>query len=117
MPATLPARLFALAFVVLAAAIMWFSLAPMTAPPGGGHIDKLEHFGAYTALALTGFAARGRPWRLLALGVIAFGGTVEVLQALMPTGRTGSVLDAAANTAGVAFAWGGWRAAERIRRR
>lgn len=116
MPLSLPARLFTAAFFLLAAAIVWFSLTPITAAPTVRHIDKVEHFLAYAALTLVGFAARGRPWPLMAAGIVAFGGGVEVLQALMPTGRTGSVLDGLANGAGAATAWAGWVAARRLRR-
>ena len=108
--------MFAAAFVLLAAAIVWFSLAPITAAPAGSHIDKVEHFCAYATLTLVGFAARGRPWPLLAAAIVMFGGGVEVLQMLLPTGRTGSVLDALANAAGAGSAWAGWLGARRLRR-
>ena len=116
MPLSLPARLFTAAFLLLAAAIVWFSLTPITAAPTGRHIDKVEHFLAYAALTLVGFAARGHPWPLMAAAIVAFGAGVEVLQAVMPTGRTGSVLDGMANAAGAASAWGLWAAVQRARR-
>lgn len=116
-PATPLSRTAAALFVVWAALVLWFSLRPMTGLlPGGGHIDKLEHFLAYAGLTALGFAAlRGRSIRLL-LSVLAFGVTVEGLQAVLPTGRTGSVLDALANTAGAGSAWAVWAWAERRRR-
>ncbi len=118
MPLALPlSRVFAAVFVVLAAAIVWFSLTPMTAQPGVSQIDKIEHFCAYAALTFVGFAARGRPWPLLAAAIVIFGGGVEVLQALLPTGRTGSLLDALANAAGAGSVWAGWLSFGRLRRR
>jgi VanZ family protein len=110
-------RAFAAAFVLAAAAVVWLSLAPVTAGPVARHVDKVEHFLAYAGLTLLGFAARGRAWPLMAGGIVVFGGGVEVLQALMPMGRMGSVLDGLANAAGVGAAWAGWAAVERRRRR
>ena len=118
-PSTLPlrSRLLAFAFGLAAVTIVILSLAPSTAAPGGSHIDKVQHFAAYAGLTLLGFAARGRAWPLLVAGIVAFGGGVEVLQALLPTGRTGSVLDGLANAAGACAVWAGWRLAARSGRR
>lgn len=110
-------KLFTVAFVLAAAAVVWLSLAPVTAGPVGRHVDKIEHFLAYAGLTLLGFAARGRAWPLMAGGIVLFGGGVEVLQALMPTGRMGSVLDGMANAAGVGATWAVWATVARRRRR
>jgi len=82
---------------------------------GVGHIDKVEHFAAYAGLVLLGFAARGGSWAPLVAGIVVFGAGVEVLQAMLPTGRTGSVLDGLANTAGACAAWGLWTVVARRR--
>lgn len=113
---SLQARVFAAAFVLTAAAILWFSLKPM---PGQStsHIDKLEHFTAYAGLTLLGFLALGRSSARLVAIVLLFGVGVEIAQALMPTGRTGSVLDALANTAGASLVWAGWAWMARSRAR
>jgi VanZ family protein len=108
-------RLLTAAFIAAAVLVVWLSLRPAD---GGGarHIDKLQHFSAYAGLTLLGFAARRRAWPPLVGGIIVFGAGVEVLQAVLPTGRTGSVLDGLANAAGAAAAWLAWRIAERWRR-
>lgn len=109
-------RLFTAAFVLSALLVVWFSLAPMTAEPVARHIDKLEHFAAYSGLTLLGIAALGRATLGLVAAILVFGAGVEVLQALLPTGRTGSMLDALANAAGAGCAWAGWAALMRLRR-
>lgn len=109
-------RLFAAAFFLTALVVMWLSLRPMIGG-GGGHIDKVQHFLAYAALTVLGLAAsRGARATAVVAGVVAFGAGVEVLQALLPTGRTGSVLDGLANTAGAGLAWVLWRMLEQGRR-
>jgi VanZ family protein len=62
--------------------------------------DKLEHFTAYFGLAGMATMALGlRPWLGWAiLGVILFGGLLEILQGY--TGRDPEILDFAANSFG-----------------
>jgi VanZ family protein len=110
-----PSRLFAAAFALGAMTILWFSLKPMPAQAAAGQIDKVEHFAAYAGLTLLGFLTWGRASAMLVAGVLLFGVGVEIAQALLPTGRTGSVLDALANTAGAALVWAGWTWATRRR--
>lgn len=113
-PASTFSRLAAVLFVALLALVVWGSLKRLE-PSAAGHLDKVQHFAAYATLTALGFAAAGRrSWPLLA-GVAALGAGVEVLQALLPTGRTGSVLDALANTAGALAAWMVWTAGVRLR--
>lgn len=107
-PLSLRSRLYAAAFVLAAVAIVWFSLKPMPVQAAVSHIDKVEHFTAYAGLTLLGFLALGRASWALVGAVLVFGVGVEIAQALLPTGRTGSVLDALANTAGAGLAWAGW---------
>lgn len=108
-------RAFAAAFVVAAAAIVWFSLKPMPEQASMGHIDKIEHFTAYAGLTLLGFLTLGRSSARLVAIILLFGVGVEFAQALLPTGRTGSVLDGLANTAGGGLAWAGWVRTVRLR--
>lgn len=85
-------------------------LTAAAAPPTQHHADKLIHITVFASLAavpMTGF--RNRAWALgAALGLIPFGGLIELGQELVP-GRTGSLGDAAANTlgvlAGIAAGW------------
>ena len=95
-------------FVLVLAFVLWGSLTQVTAP-GGGRYDKLQHFAAYAALGAAGLMALPhRPWAAL-IAVILVGASVETLQAVLPLGRSGSLLDLAANLAGVALAGGVWR--------
>lgn len=105
---SLLSRAFAAAFVLAAAAIVWFSLKPMVAQPQLGHIDKVEHFAAYAGLTALGFLTLGRSSARLVAVILLFGIGVEIAQAMLPTGRTGSGLDALANAAGSGLAWAGW---------
>ena len=73
--------------------------------------DKALHFTAYFGLALMAtIAVRGRRRAIwYALGLIALGGILEILQGL--TGRDADIWDEVANTlgvlAGAAIAWAG----------
>ncbi|MBQ0929652.1 VanZ family protein [Ideonella sp. 4Y16] len=98
--------LFASALLV----ILWLALRPN---PGGpdwfDHADKLRHAAAFAALWLVGYRAGGRGWRL-ALGLLVFGGLIEVLQSLTPD-REPSLADVAADAVGLALGavWTRWR--------
>ncbi len=96
-----PARigLFALALLVIA----WLSLSPIEELPVSVSLwDKAQHAIAYFGLALIGaWAFPDRSGRL-AVGLVAFGVGVEILQATMALGRQGDTIDAVANTLGVA---------------
>lgn len=91
--------LFALALLVIA----WLSLSPIDELPVSVSLwDKAQHAIAYFGLALIGaWAFPDRSGRL-AVGLVAFGVGVEVLQASMALGRQGDAIDAVANTLGVA---------------
>lgn len=71
--------------------------------------DKALHFTAYFGLALMTTIAVRADRRALwwALGLVAMGGTLEILQGL--TGRDADILDELANTLGVLTGLGiGW---------
>jgi len=96
-----PLRL--LAFVAACTAVLFLALAPASAIPEVGVTDKVEHALAFTVLAMLGlWAFPGRVGRLAA-GLIAFGIMIEILQATMPFGRDGEVLDVVADTFGVSL--------------
>lgn len=89
-----------LAFFGLAAAVVWLTLQP---GPGGVAFtlwDKIQHFGAYGALAgLAGLAARN--WREAALyaALLTLAGyLLEIAQTYV--GRSYDLYDAAANALG-----------------
>lgn len=75
---------------------------PPLAVPGG--FDKIEHAAGYFLLAA--YAAmlfvRGRPLTFALLGLLAFGGLIEGLQALVPW-RSAEWMDWFANAVGVGF--------------
>lgn len=70
-------------------------------PSGFQHSDKIIHFVLFAALAYTSRLA-GIGWDRTALWVLAFAVVSEFLQAILPLGRSGSVIDALADAAGVA---------------
>lgn len=67
-----------------------------SAPPG---TDKVIHLLLFALLAATGRWAGLRAAPLL-LGLVLYAGVSEVLQALLPLGRSGDVLDALVDVAG-----------------
>ena len=68
-----------------------------SSPPG---TDKAVHLVLFAVLALTGRAA-GVPTALLATALAAYAGVSEVLQTLPVLGRSGSVVDLAADLIGI----------------
>ena len=75
------------------------------------HADKVVHFGIYALAGVLGIlAVRERlapAWRLnpalvrVFLALFAFGAGIELLQALLPTGRSAEWADALANGCGL----------------
>jgi VanZ family protein len=93
-------------FLAACVSIAWLSLAPTTAVPSVNMWDKLEHAGAYLGLALLGaWAFPAAAWRLGA-GLFALGVGLEIAQPTMGWGRQGDVLDALANSLGIALGLG-----------
>ena len=72
-------------------------------------VDKVVHLLLFAALAVTGRWAGIRPLPL-AVGLAGYAAASEVLQALAPLARSGSVADLAADLAGVAVGLLGWSA-------
>ncbi|MBY4129142.1 VanZ family protein [Rhodococcus fascians] len=68
-------------------------------PSGFEHSDKVIHFVLFATLAYTSRLA-GIGWARTALWVPAFAVVSEILQAILPLGRSGSVADALADAAG-----------------
>ena len=90
-----------LVFILYAGIVTFASLRPGI---GGGieHMDKLTHLLAYYIFAVLGYRilkARGY-YLYVCLGIIAYGGLMEVAQSYMP-GRDMSGYDFLANTLGV----------------
>ncbi len=92
---------------LLGAALFTFAMA--VAPPGAGPEllpwDKAQHFLAFYVLAVLGAAAFPRQAILIpALALVAFGGLIELVQALPFVGRDAEVGDWLADGVGVLFA-------------
>jgi VanZ family protein len=89
----------------LMAVTCWFAFTPhppeLPLSPG----DKLQHFTAFTCLTgccLLGFQAGWRGAALSALGMLAFGGFIEIVQSFIP-GRSAEWLDLGADSVGIAI--------------
>ena len=105
----------AFAAAVLVSVVVLFAPAGdvPSAPPG---VDKVVHLLLFAVLAATGRWAGLRP-RPLALGLAAYAGLSELLQAVTPLGRSGSAADLLADLAGIALALLAWRSGVRSGRR
>ena len=90
------------AAVVLLSLVVLFTPGPETPSVHPG-VDKLIHLAMFGVLALTGRWAGVPPTRL-ACGLVAYAAVSEVLQAVLPIGRDGEVLDAVADSLGVGLA-------------
>jgi hypothetical protein len=71
-----------------------------SAPPG---TDKLVHFLLFAALMITGRIAGFTAVALLS-GLVCYAAISEVLQSVLPLGRSGDITDALVDTAGIAIA-------------
>ena len=89
-------------WMVAVSVVLLASLSPALAPPSVWDLDKVMHFSAFGALAaIVPFAAERTSRRLLLLVVLlGVGGGIEILQEFVP-GRSASLLDFAADTAGL----------------
>ncbi len=89
---------------LMVAATTALSLTPTASlpPVTGGINDKLGHACLYATLMLWFALITRRPrWFALAAAIVVFGAALEIAQGFVPT-RTPSIVDAIANTCGVA---------------
>jgi len=86
----------ALALVV----VLCYLPAPSLPDTGLPHQDKAIHLVAFLAVGLAWRLGGRSSRRILALGLV-FAAGIELGQALLPTGRTGDVVDALADLAGL----------------
>ena len=82
-------------------------------PPG---VDKLVHLLVFLALAATGRWAGFRTAVFTGL-LVAYAAVSEVVQALTPLERSGSVADWVADVVGLGLGLAAWALGERLRRR
>ena len=91
-----------LCFFVLLVVISWLAFTPH--PPQQADLgwDKLNHFTAFSTLMV--FAALSWPphWRWAPLGLLAYGGFIEIVQSFIP-GRDGEWADLLADGVGIAL--------------
>jgi VanZ family protein len=85
-------------------------------PPAPHGVDKLVHAGLFAGLAVTGRWA-GLPVRPLLAALAAYAAASEVVQAVAPLGRDGSVWDWLADLAGILLGLLLWDRISRRRRR
>jgi VanZ family protein len=79
------------------------SLWPGMPEAASGVSDKLLHFMAYAGLAfLFAGTVERRHWAWVIIGLLLFGGSIELAQEYLTATRGGEWLDMAANAAGVA---------------
>ena len=104
------------AFVLVVLVSLGVLFAPADDVPAAlPGVDKLVHLLLFGALALTGrWAAIRTP--VLAVGLAAYGAVSEVLQALTPLARSGSVADLLADVAGIAVGLVCWQVGSALRR-
>jgi VanZ family protein len=88
-------------FVLACAVVIWTSLIPPDQLPKTNISDKIEHAASYAGLALAGLWAFPRRYGRLAVGLMALGIVIEVLQGVMGLGRQADVMDALADGAGL----------------
>jgi hypothetical protein len=81
-----------------------------TAPPG---TDKVVHFVLFAALAGSGRIAGFRTSRLLP-GLAGYAAASEILQGVLPLGRSCDVVDGLVDVAGAVAGWAVIAAAQRI---
>ncbi len=93
---------FVLAFLVLLLTIGWLALTPQPPRELTTGWDKSNHLLAFASLMVSGRLAWPRHWLALFLGLLAYGGTVELLQLQVP-GRDGEWADLLADSIGLAL--------------
>jgi VanZ family protein len=85
-------------------AATWLSLVPVTVVPATLQFwDKAQHGLMFLVLSSTGcWAYRGR-WRSVGIGLLLYGGLIEVLQATLTATRYGDLQDWLADGMGISL--------------
>lgn len=82
----------------------WFAFAPRAPSLGFENADKLNHllaFGSMASVGCLGWAAGRRSAAAIALGLLGYGGFIELVQSQIP-GRTAAWDDLLADAVGIA---------------
>lgn len=99
--------------VVFAVSLVVLFSPGSTVPSGPPNSDKIVHTLLFAALALASrLASIG--WRTTAAWVLAYAALSEVLQALLPIQRSGSLWDVAADAFGAALGLAAWAIGARV---
>jgi VanZ family protein len=104
------------AFWCCAFAVLVLALLPQHEPAPVEGIDKLDHVLAFATMALLAVLAWPARWHTALAALLAYGWTIEVLQAFTDT-RTPDAEDVAADAAGLLLAWVIVRGVQRLRAR
>lgn len=98
--------LFRWLFWATALALLWLALGPGSPAQSNWfwQADKVRHAAAFATLWLIGVRARLASPLALALGLVAFGGAIEVAQSFTPD-RDASWLDLLADSVGITLGW------------
>ncbi|MDM4767322.1 VanZ family protein [Pelomonas sp. SE-A7] len=89
-------------FVALVLIVAWLALTPVPPRELSTGWDKANHLLAFGSLMLVGRLAWPRRWWPMALGLVAYGGAIELLQLLVP-GRESEWADLLADSLGIAL--------------
>ena len=87
-------------FFVTAIAVLFLAIVPTSTPLPTTGWDKSNHLVAFAALAYLGQKAFSQNAFKLIIGLIAFGGLIELLQTFTPT-RSGEWQDLIADVIGI----------------
>ena len=88
-------------FAALVLVVAWFAFTPAERVPELTGQDKMNHLLAFAALASTAALAFAARAPVLALGLLGYGGFIELVQSFLPT-RHGDWADVVADAVGVA---------------
>lgn len=98
-------RLAVLCFWSAAALAFFMAVRPPVGDPHLSMSDKALHMAAFAVLAsLAALAFRRTPLWRIGLGLLLFGGAIEVVQGLPIVGRDADARDLVADAAGIALA-------------
>ena len=98
-------RYWQILWLGLVALFIFIGVRPHEEPPPPGHADLIVHATINLVLGLLAFRAFSfpRPYMLVLVGLVAVGGSIELLQSFSPN-REPAVSDFAANLFGIAVA-------------
>lgn len=95
-------RVLMLNFILALGVVLCLMLYPFAPkPPAFPYQDKMQHFVIFFLLTLTGWPVFAKAMPRLVIGLIVYGGLIEVLQSVFTTTRMGDGVDWAADTLGV----------------